>query len=73
MHGGQSTALAMIFKLAQAAEKNWRRLDGQNQLPKMIHNVKFNNGIEVVQAAASPTFDDSSQIHRHYKQGDNRP
>ena len=28
------TALAMIFKLAQAAEKHWRRLDGQNQFPK---------------------------------------
>ena len=28
------TALAMIFKLAEAAEKNWRRLDGHNQLPK---------------------------------------
>jgi hypothetical protein len=24
------TAFAMIFKLAEAAEKNWRRLDGQN-------------------------------------------
>jgi len=24
------TALAMIFKLAEAAEKSWRRLDGQN-------------------------------------------
>src|ERR671910_2246520 len=30
------TALAMIFKLAQAAEKSWRRLDGHNQLPKLI-------------------------------------
>jgi putative transposase len=46
------TALAMIFKLAQAAEKTWRRLDGQNQLPKVILNVKFNDGIEFVQAAA---------------------
>jgi putative transposase len=46
------TALAMIFKLAQAAEKSWRRLDGQNQLPKVILNVKFNDGIEIVQAAA---------------------
>jgi hypothetical protein len=27
------TALAMIFKLAHAAEKTWRRLDGHNQLP----------------------------------------
>ena len=26
------TALAMIFKLAEAAEKSWRRLDGHNQL-----------------------------------------
>jgi transposase-like protein len=46
------TARAMIFKLAQAAEKSWRRLDGQNQLPKVILNVKFNDGIEIIQAAA---------------------
>jgi putative transposase len=46
------TALAMISKLAKAAEKSWRRLDGQNQLPKVIINVKFNDGIEIVQAAA---------------------
>jgi hypothetical protein len=30
------TALAMVFKLAEAAEKGWRRLDGHNQLPKVI-------------------------------------
>ena len=41
------TALAMIFKLAQAAEKHWRRLDGQNQLPKVILGVRFTDGIEV--------------------------
>src|ERR1700731_3322542 len=35
------TALAMIFKLAEAAEKNWRRLDGHNQLPKIILGVRF--------------------------------
>ena len=28
------TALAMIFKLAQAAEKSWHRLKGHAQLPK---------------------------------------
>ena len=28
------TTLAMIFKLAEAAEKSWRRLDRLNQLPK---------------------------------------
>lgn len=41
------TALAMIFKLAQAAEKHWRRLDGHNQLPKLILGMKFADGIEV--------------------------
>ncbi len=50
------TALAMIFKLAQAAEKSWRRLNGHNQLPKLIQGVKFVDGIEAVrqhpQAAA---------------------
>ena len=50
------TALAMIFKLGQAAEKSWRRLDGHNQLPKLIQGVKFIDGIEAVrqqpQAAA---------------------
>src|ERR1700726_2230504 len=46
------TALAMIFKLAEAAEKNWRRLDGHNQLPKIILGVKFTDGIEVVKPKA---------------------
>ena len=50
------TALAMIFKLAQAAEKSWRRLNGHNQLPKLTQGVKFVDGIEAVrqqpQAAA---------------------
>ena len=42
----------MIFKLAEAAEKIWRRLDGHNQLPKLILGVKFTNGIEVVRSHA---------------------
>jgi transposase-like protein len=46
------TALAMIFKLAEAAEKSWRRLDGHNQLPKVILGVKFSDGIEVVRSQA---------------------
>jgi len=51
------TALAMIFKLTQAAEKRWHRLRGHHQLPKVILGVKFNDGIEIVisqaQAAAA--------------------
>ena len=46
------TALAMIFKLAQAAEKSWHRLRGHSQLPKVIRGVKFNDGIEVVRSQA---------------------
>jgi len=40
------TALAMVFKLAEAAQKSWRRLDGHNQLPKLITGVKFIDGTE---------------------------
>jgi hypothetical protein len=46
------TALAMIFKLAEAAEKSWRRLDGHNQLPKIILGVCFTDGIEVAKEEA---------------------
>jgi putative transposase len=46
------TALAMIFKLAEAAERSWRRLD--NQLPKIILGVRFADGIEVVRSQAQP-------------------
>jgi putative transposase len=42
----------MIFKLAEAAEKSWRRLDGHNQLPKVILGVKFTDGIEAVRSHA---------------------
>ena len=44
----------MIFKLAEAAEKSWRRLDGYNQLPKVILGVKFTDGIEVIRSQAAP-------------------
>jgi len=42
------TARAMVFKLVDGAQKNWRRLDGHNQLPKIIQGVKFTDGLEVV-------------------------
>jgi putative transposase len=48
------TALALIFKLAQAAEKSWRRLDGHHHLPKVIRGVTFTNGLEVVSREAQP-------------------
>ena len=38
----------MVFKLAEGAQKNWRRIDGHNQLPKLIRGVRFTDGIEVI-------------------------
>jgi putative transposase len=43
----QDTARLMVFKLVTAAAKTWRRLTGENQLPKVIHGVTFKNGVEV--------------------------
>ena len=48
------TALAMVFKLVEGAQKNWRRIDGHNQLPKLIHGVRFTDGIEVIGNSAAP-------------------
>ena len=41
------TALALVFKLVDGAQKTWRKLDGHNQLPKIIQGVKFADGLEV--------------------------
>lgn len=41
------TALAMVFKLVESAQRSWRRLDGHAQLPKLILGVKFSDGLEV--------------------------
>jgi transposase-like protein len=46
-----ATALAMVFKLVDAAQKSWRRLDGHNQLPKVVLGAKFKDGLEVVPIA----------------------
>ena len=43
----------MVFKLVDAAQKSWRRLDGHNQLPKLIQGVRFTDGIEVATNPAS--------------------
>src|SRR4051794_4958478 len=46
------TAKLMVFKLLNAAAKTWRRLKGENQLPKVVQGVKFQNGIEVIELPA---------------------
>jgi hypothetical protein len=47
------TALAMVFKLVEAAQRSWRRLDGHALLPKLILGVKFSDGLEVVSKKAN--------------------
>src|ERR1700722_379359 len=44
----QDTARLMVFKLVMAASRTWRRLQGQNQLPKVVNGIKFKDGIEAV-------------------------
>ena len=46
----QDTARLMVFKLIMAAAKTWRRLKGENQLPKVVAGVTFCNGVEVTAA-----------------------
>ena len=48
----QDTARLMVFKLVMAAAKTWRRLKGENQLPKVVQGVKFTNGVEVTNTPA---------------------
>ena len=46
-----ATAKLMVFKLVMAASKTWRRLQGQIQLLKVIEGIRFQDGIEVIEAS----------------------
>ena len=48
----QDTARLMVFKLVMAAAKTWRRLKGENQLPKVVQGVTFRDGVEVLNTPA---------------------
>jgi putative transposase len=48
----QATARLMVFKLVMMAAKTWRRLKGENQLPKVIQGITFTNGVEVTNTPA---------------------
>ena len=39
------TARLMVFKLVMSAAKTWRRLKGENQLPRVVDGVKFTDGV----------------------------
>jgi putative transposase len=48
-----STARLMVFKLVMAASKTWRRLKGENQLPKIVAGATFRDGTEIIEAPSS--------------------
>ena len=43
--GSRETTLSMIFKLAQSAEKRWRKLQGHRLLGEVLTGIRFKDGI----------------------------
>ncbi len=43
----RETALAMVFKLAKSAERQWRRLNGPDRLAEIVRGVRFRDGAPV--------------------------
>ena len=50
-NGSRAACLAMVFRLAQSAEKRWRRLNGHQLIPDVIRGVRFIDGIKLGVAA----------------------
>jgi putative transposase len=42
----RDTMLTMVFKIGMCAEKNWYRIRGFDQLPKVITGIPFKDGVE---------------------------
>ena len=51
--GSRSATLSMVFKLVEHAQKHWRKLNGQKLLPKVLQAVRFEDGIEQIQATTT--------------------
>ncbi len=47
-----TTAKLMVFKLVMTAARTWRRLKGENLLPKVVAGVTFKDGTEVIDVPA---------------------
>ena len=43
----------MVFTLVRAASKKWRKLNGTNQLPRVIEGVTFTDGVVADDASQS--------------------
>jgi len=49
----QKTAKLMVFALVRAASKKWRKLNGANQLPRVVEGVRFTDGVSQPDATES--------------------
>lgn len=49
----QKTAKLMVFTLVAAASKKWRKLNGTNQLPRVIEGITFTDGVAQADATQS--------------------
>lgn len=45
--GSRETTLAMVYKLLESAQRNWKRIKGFNLLTLLVNNVKFKDGEQV--------------------------
>ena len=45
--GSRTATLVMVFKLAESAEKGWRKLRGYKLIEKVVRGVCFKDGEEV--------------------------
>jgi len=48
--GSRMATLTMVFKLAEAAQGSWRKLNGHQLLADLIQGVRFIDGIKVIAA-----------------------
>jgi transposase-like protein len=48
--GSRIATLTMVFKLAHAAQRSWRKLNGHQLLTDVIHGVRFIDGIKELAA-----------------------
>jgi transposase-like protein len=48
--GSRAACLTMVFKLAQCAERHWRRLNGKELIAEVIEGIKFVDGVKEIAA-----------------------
>jgi len=49
--GSRDSTLAMVFKLMESAQKRWIKIRGFNLLNLVVNNVKFEDGVQIVEQA----------------------